>query len=118
VERAKQFYLQHYVIGLPDEARSGQELQGMNWLHSNLTQDIMAAVGLAGLSNLTGDKETNTLAKHHYGLALQTMSSLVRNMAGVELDLILRAVVMLAMYEVSQLQLPNTAPIRLCEIAR
>ena len=101
LERGKQFYLHHYVIGLPDEARSGQELQGVNWLHANLTQDIMAAIGLAGLSNLTGDKETGTLAKHHYGLALQSIALTVRNMATADLDLLLRSVIMMAMYEVS-----------------
>lgn len=101
VDRAVQFYLQHYIIGLPDEPKAGQELQGARWIHSRQTRDIMAAVGLAGMSNLTGDKETNTLAKQHYGLALQNMAASMRNMAGVDLDLILRIVVMLAMYEVS-----------------
>ena len=101
-DKAVQFYLEHYVIGLPDEAKSGQELQGMRWVHSSLTRNIMAAVGLAGLSNLTGDKETNTLAKHHYGLALQNIASTVRNMSGeVDLDLTMRAVIMMAIYEVS-----------------
>ena len=61
----------------------------------------MAAVGMASLSNLTGDKEMNTMAKHHYGLALQNMASAVRNMASVDIDLVLRSVVMMAMYEVS-----------------
>ncbi len=62
----------------------------------------MAAVGLAGLSNLTGDKGANTLAKHHYGLALQHIASTVRSLSGdVDLDVTMRAVVMMAIYEVS-----------------
>ena len=110
-DKAIQFYLEHYVIGLPDEAKSGQELQGMRWVHSSLTRNIMAAVGLAGLSNLTGDKETNTLAKHHYGLALQNIASTVRNMSGeVDLDLTMRAVIMMAIYEVS-----SSCPTLLCD---
>jgi hypothetical protein len=101
VDKAIQFYVEHYVLGLPDEPREGHELREIRWVHSRETRDIMAAVGMASLSNLTGDKEMNTLAKHHYGLALQTMASSVRNMASVDLDLVLRAVVMMAMYEVS-----------------
>lgn len=100
-DKAIQFYIEHYVIGLPDEPRDGKELHEVKWVHSRETRDIMAAVGLASLSNLTGDKEANTLAKHHYGLALQTIASSVRNMAGLDLEVILRAVVMMAMYEVS-----------------
>ncbi len=61
----------------------------------------MAAVGLAGLSNLTGDKDMNMLAKHHYGLALQNVSSSIQNVAALDLEIIMRAVVMMAMYEVS-----------------
>ncbi|KAK4031917.1 hypothetical protein C8A01DRAFT_20939 [Parachaetomium inaequale] len=100
VDKAIQFYVEHYVLGLPDEPRAGHELRGIKWVHSRETRDIMAAVGMASLSNLTGDKEMNTLAKHHYGLALQNMASSVRNMASVDIDLVLRAVVMMAMYEV------------------
>ncbi|KAK4156746.1 white-opaque regulator 1 [Chaetomidium leptoderma] len=102
IDKAIQFYVEHYVIGLPDEPRVGQELQGTRWVHSPETRDIMAAVGLAALSNLTGDKEMDILAKHHYGLALQNMASTVRNIAGVDIDLVLRAVVMMAMYEVTR----------------
>jgi hypothetical protein len=72
----------------------------MRWIHSRETRDIMAAVAFAGLSNLTGDKEMNTLARHHYGLALRNMASSVGNMAGLDLEIVIRAVVMMAMYEV------------------
>ncbi|KAL2164218.1 hypothetical protein VTH06DRAFT_3434 [Thermothelomyces fergusii] len=77
------------------------ELQGVRWLHSRETRDIMAAVGLAGMSNLSGSKELNMLARHHYGLALQNMVSSVRDVSKLDLDLVLRIVVMMAMYEVS-----------------
>lgn len=100
IDKAIQFYIEHYVIGLPDEPRIGQDLRGTKWIHSRETRDIMAAVGMAGLSNLTGDKEMSTLAKHHYGLALQNVSSSIRNPSRLELDIVMRAVVMMAMYEV------------------
>ena len=90
----------------------------MRWVHSSLTRNIMAAVGLAGLSNLTGDKGANTLAKHHYGLALQDIASTVRSLSSeVDLDITMRAVVMMAIYEVSSNN--STAfPSRCCVASR
>ena len=101
VDKGIQFYIEHYVIGLPDEPRAGHELQGIKWFHSRATRDIIAAVGMAGLSNLTGDKEMGALSRYHYGLALHNVASSVRGPESLELDLIMRIVVMMAMYEVS-----------------
>lgn len=63
----------------------------------------MAAVGLAGLSNLNGDKDMDTLAGQYYGVALQEISSSVasRNVSGLDMEVVIRAVVMMAMFEVS-----------------
>ncbi|KAK0674247.1 hypothetical protein QBC41DRAFT_309674 [Cercophora samala] len=101
VDRAIQFYIEHYVIGLPDEPKVGQELQGRPWVHSAITREIMAAVGLASLSNIRGDKKLSTISKQHYGRALQNISSsiMAKHVPELDLDLILRAVVMMAMYE-------------------
>ncbi|AEO68844.1 uncharacterized protein THITE_2090350 [Thermothielavioides terrestris NRRL 8126] len=41
VDKAVQFYIEHYVISLPDEPRDGQELREMKWVHSRETRDIM-----------------------------------------------------------------------------
>lgn len=103
MDRAIQFYIEHYVIGLPDEPKVGQELQGRPWVHSAVTREIMAAVGLASLSNINGDKKFSTLSKQHYGRALHNISSsiMARHVPELDLDVILRAVVMMAMYEVS-----------------
>ncbi|KAK0732846.1 hypothetical protein B0T21DRAFT_385030 [Apiosordaria backusii] len=102
VDKAIQFYIEHYVIGLPDEPKVGQELQGKVWVHSPATREIMAAVGLASLSNITGDKTMSTLSKQHYGRALQRISTsiMAKHVPELDLDVILRAVVMMAMYEV------------------
>ncbi|KAK3997350.1 hypothetical protein QBC44DRAFT_93408 [Cladorrhinum sp. PSN332] len=102
VDKAIQFYIEHYVIGLPDEPRAGQELRGLQWVHAPATRNIMAAVGLAGLANINGDKEMDTLAGQHYGLALQKMSTSItgKDVSGLDLEVILRAVVMMAMFEV------------------
>ncbi|KAH6624605.1 hypothetical protein B0J18DRAFT_183739 [Chaetomium sp. MPI-SDFR-AT-0129] len=100
VDKAIRFFVDRYVIGLPDEPRAGHELQEVPWVHSPRIRDILAAVGMAGMSNLTGDKEMSTLAKHHYGLALQRMAGAVRDVGSVELEMVMRTVVMMAMYEV------------------
>lgn len=100
VDKAIRFYVERYVIGLPDEPRAGHELQGVKWVHSPRMRDIIAAVGMAGMSNITGDKEMSTLAKEHYGLALQQMAGAVRDVGSVELEIVMRTVVMMAMYEV------------------
>ncbi|KAK4192100.1 hypothetical protein QBC35DRAFT_263369 [Podospora australis] len=101
-DKAISFYIDNYVIGLPDEPSVGQELQGRGWVHSPLTKEIMAAVGLAGLSNRTGDKQLNTLAAKHYGQAIQTMSTSInpKSVPHLDLEVILRATVMMAMFEV------------------
>ncbi|KAL2181394.1 uncharacterized protein P884DRAFT_3919 [Thermothelomyces heterothallicus CBS 202.75] len=70
-DKAILFHIEHYVVGLPDESRAIHELQGVRRVHSHETRDVMAVAGLAGMSNLSGDESLNTLAKHHYGLALQ-----------------------------------------------
>ena len=100
VDKAVQFYLEHYVIGLPDEARVAQELQKDEWVFSPTTRDIMAAVGFASLSNLTGDKDSMVMARTHYGRALQHTVSSLGNPQPAEIPITIRAVVMLGMFEV------------------
>jgi hypothetical protein len=99
-EKGIRFYIDNYILGLPDEPKSAKELQGLRWLHSCEMRNIMAAVGLAAMSNLSGDKALNTLAKHHYGQVLQTIASSMRNMATLDVDVVLRTVVIMAVYEV------------------
>lgn len=100
-DRAVQFYLEHYVIGLPDEAKAGKDLRQEPWVFSTVTRDTMAAVGLASQSNLTGDKELMALARQQYGLALQGTAFGLRDIQGLDVGVYLRAIVMLGMFEVS-----------------
>lgn len=101
VDRAVQFYLEHFVIGLPDEAKAGQDLRQEPWVYSAVTRDTMAAVGLASQSNLTGDKELMVLARQQYGMALQGTAFGLQNIEGLDIGVYLRAIVMLGMFEVS-----------------
>ena len=100
VDRAVQFYLEHYVIGLPDEAKAGKDLRQEPWVFSTVTRDSMAAVGLASQSNLTGDKELMALGRQQYGLALQGTAFGLRDIQGLDVGIYLRAIVMLGMFEI------------------
>lgn len=102
VDRAVQFYLEHFVIGLPDEAKVGQELRGENWVFSPMTREIMAAVGFASLSNLSGDKDLMVMGRQHYGQALKSTAQSLANLEGLDLEVTVRAVVMMGMFEVSR----------------
>ncbi|KAK3692946.1 hypothetical protein B0T22DRAFT_367393 [Podospora appendiculata] len=101
-DQAVRFFIEHYLIGHPDEPKAGGELKGVKWLHSPTIRHSMAAVGLASLGNLRGDKDLHTLARQNYGLALQNMASSIKDMQAADLDVSIRTVVMLALYEVTR----------------
>jgi len=71
----------------------------------------MEAVGLAGLSNLQGDKELNILARQKYGHALQHMASAIKSPQNMDLDSSMRGVILLSIYEVIQ---ASAGPSRSC----
>ncbi|KAH8889308.1 hypothetical protein GQ53DRAFT_825620 [Thozetella sp. PMI_491] len=102
VEQGIQFYLEHYLVGHPDEPRSLEELRKLSWIDSPGISEAMAAVGLAGMSNLHGNEELRRLSRQNYGLALQHTLRTLQNSKAEEVDLATRtrAVVMLAMFEV------------------
>ena len=95
-----QFYVDHYLLGFPDEPKTPTELHEKTWLYHPSIQTIMAAVGLAARSNITGDDEMKTVARISYVSALQDMGSMLANPQNIKLDIALRGVVMLAMFEV------------------
>jgi hypothetical protein len=66
-------------------------------------QDIMAAVGLASLSNLRGDTSMMTMARQKYGLALRQTGRLIQASSMPDFEVTMRSVVMLAMFEVCAL---------------
>ncbi|EAA29033.3 hypothetical protein GE21DRAFT_4902 [Neurospora crassa] len=99
-DQAIQFYVEHYVVGHPDEPTAAHELRMVEWIHAPEFRDMMAAVGLASMSNLTGNKALVTMARQKYGLALQHTASSIANPQAMNLDISLRTVIMLAIYEV------------------
>ena len=102
-ERGVQFYIDHYLLGFPDEPKTPTELNEKTWLYHPSIRTVMAAVGLAARSNLTGDDEMKSIARHSYVSSLKDMGSMLANPQSLRLDIALRGVVMLAMFEVGVL---------------
>lgn len=93
------FYVHHYILGYPDEARRGEDLSSELWFHNPASQATMAALGLAGLGNRNDDKKLQHLSKVKYGEALkctnEALSDPLKN-----LDAAIRATIMLALFQV------------------
>ncbi|KAF9775785.1 hypothetical protein IL306_006096 [Fusarium sp. DS 682] len=99
-EQGIQFYINRYLIGHPDEPRSPGDLPHTGWLWDPAVQDVMAAVGLASLSNLRDDPNMMTIARQRYGMALRQTGRLVQTSSMPDFEVTMRSVVMLAMFEV------------------
>ncbi|RBR11871.1 uncharacterized protein FIESC28_08818 [Fusarium coffeatum] len=102
-DQGVQFYVNRYLIGHPDEPRYPGDLTSTEWLWDPAVQDIMAAVGLASLSNLRGDTSMMTMARQKYGLALRQTGRLIQASSMPDFEVTMRSVVMLAMFEVCAL---------------
>ncbi|KAH6687532.1 hypothetical protein EV126DRAFT_432603 [Verticillium dahliae] len=99
-ERGIQFYVDRYLLGHPDEPKTIGELGSSAWLWNPALQHVMAAVGLAGLSNLTGNADMMAAARQKYGQALRQTGQLIQPPNAPSLEVTIRSVVMLAMFEV------------------
>ncbi|KAH7313272.1 hypothetical protein B0I35DRAFT_268717 [Stachybotrys elegans] len=98
-EQGIQFFFTKYVLGHPDEPRTFEDLRLMNWYSAPGLQDIMAAVGLSGLANLGDRRDLVVAARHHYGKALRQAGQDIRGQAQPSLDVTVRSVVSLALFE-------------------
>ncbi|KAI9167330.1 SAGA-associated factor 73 [Paramyrothecium foliicola] len=95
------FFVNRYIIGHPDEPRTAEEFKMAEWSADPALRDVMVAVGLAGLSNLKADKQQSLfqLARERYGKALRSTGQLVQSRRAPSLEVTMRAVVSLAMFE-------------------
>lgn len=100
-DRGFHFYIRRYLVGHPDEPRNLPDLKNYEWHFSPTLREASAALGLAALSNLTGDGRLLTAANAQYGNALRTAGKVMKSSDPLAADLASRLVVMLAMYEVS-----------------
>lgn len=99
-DQGTQFYISRYILGHPDEPKTPEELNSTEWVWNPALRDIMVAVGLAGVSNLKADEEMMSIARQRYGSALRQTSQLIQSADAPSLDVTMRAVIMLAMFEV------------------
>jgi hypothetical protein len=111
-ERGIQFYVDHYMLGYPQEPKTPADLQDAPWMSAPDVADLMAAVGLSGLSNLTGDEELDLAARQKYGLVLRNTAHSIQNPAALDPRVAMRTVVLLAMFEVVQGKPDMTGSIR------
>ena len=93
------FYVNHYILGYPDEARRGEELNNQLWFQNPASQSTMAALGLAGLGNLYDDKRLQHLSKVKYGEALACTNEALRDPLK-NLEAAIRVTIMLALFQV------------------
>ncbi|KAI1267286.1 hypothetical protein F5Y18DRAFT_334415 [Xylariaceae sp. FL1019] len=102
-QRGLQFYMERYLLNHPDSP-DVPDLQTKYFGEGDAIQNIMVAVGLAGMSNLLGNKSMNLVARSKYVTALkqtgQLIGSATRGHASVSKPLL--SIVTLAMFEVVQ----------------
>ncbi|KAI0023158.1 hypothetical protein F4780DRAFT_99344 [Xylariomycetidae sp. FL0641] len=102
-QKGLKFYIDRYLMNHPDSPRTNAEIQAY-CSGADATQNIMIAVGLAGMSNLLGNKTMNWHARSKHVTALKQTSQLIMT-AGHRFDAIshgLRSIVTLALFEVVQ----------------
>ncbi|KAL8420194.1 hypothetical protein RB594_003106 [Gaeumannomyces avenae] len=99
-DKGIKFFVDHFVIGLPDEAIDAQSLSHENWVFDRSMQNTMAAVGLAGMGNLRNDKQLISNAHSMYGAALRDTGRALAAGSGVSHTFMIRSVLMLAMFEI------------------
>ncbi|TDZ20786.1 Aspercryptin biosynthesis cluster-specific transcription regulator atnN [Colletotrichum orbiculare MAFF 240422] len=99
-DQGLQFYVHRYLVGHPDEPKSARDLTTEPWMWHPALQDVMCAVGLAGLYNLTGNPKMMATAREKYGSALRQTGKLIRPPHTPSIDVTMRSVVALAMFEV------------------
>lgn len=96
------FYVDHYIIGYPDEVRKAEDLSSQIWFQSSSSQATMAALGLAGLGNLHDDKQLQHLSRIKYGEALSLANEALHNPLQ-NLEAAIKTTVMLALFQVRSL---------------
>ncbi len=99
-EQGVQFYINRYVLGYGDDPKCPEDLHDGRLVFDPAVQDIMAAIGLIAMSNLTGDGDTKLAARQNYVLALRQLGGSLTNLDTVRMDVTLRSVVLLALFEV------------------
>lgn len=102
-DRGVQFYVNRYLIGHPDEIPDQQDLHSAanKWIWHPDLQDIISAVGMAAMANLSADGDMMNFARQKYGRALGRTARIILQKAPTEEDYVpTRSVILLTLFEV------------------
>lgn len=101
-QKGLQFFLDRYLLGQPDAPANNEQLAAYSSGPAAM-QNVMIAVGLAGLSNTVGDRAMNMFSRQKYTQALKQVQGLIAAKPTASTTVIppLRIVVTLALFEVS-----------------
>ncbi|KAK6952989.1 hypothetical protein Daesc_005286 [Daldinia eschscholtzii] len=100
-QQGLQFYINRYLMNHPDSPRTSEQVAEY-FSRADVAQNVMIAVGLAGLSNLLGNKNMNLVARSKYVASLKQTGQLIASNDPAGLVARLRSVVTLALFEVVQ----------------
>ncbi|KAI1384710.1 uncharacterized protein F4822DRAFT_371199 [Hypoxylon trugodes] len=100
-QRGLQFYINRYLMNHPDSPKTRDQVAAY-FSSADAAQNVMIAVGLAGMSNLLGNKDMNLVARSKYVAALKQTGQLIANNDPAGLVARIRSVVSLALFEVVQ----------------
>ncbi|KAI1805805.1 hypothetical protein F4811DRAFT_200929 [Daldinia bambusicola] len=100
-QQGLQFYIDRYLLHHPDSPRTSEQVAEY-FSRADVAQNVMIAVGLAGLSNLLGNKNMNLVARSKYVASLKQTGQLIASNDPAGLVARLRSVVSLALFEVVQ----------------
>ncbi|KAI2638287.1 hypothetical protein GGS21DRAFT_465467 [Xylaria nigripes] len=102
-QRGLKFYMERYLLNHPDSPRT-PELRGIYFGDEEAIRNVMIAVGLAGMSNLLGNKSMNMVARSKYVTALKQTGQLIASVSREYGTVVkpLRSIVTLALFEVVQ----------------
>ncbi|KAK8111550.1 uncharacterized protein PG998_008007 [Apiospora kogelbergensis] len=102
-QKGYRFFLDRYLLGQPDAPENSEQLAAYA-SGPDALQNVMVAVGLAGLSNTKGDRAMNVLSRQKYTDALRQTSQLIAakpSQPGAAMFPV-RAVITLALFEIVQ----------------
>ncbi|RYC54501.1 hypothetical protein CHU98_g11705 [Xylaria longipes] len=102
-QRGLQFYVERYLLNHPDSPRT-PELLDLYFGNEEAIRNVMIAVGLAGMSNLLGNKSMGLAARSKYVTALKQTGQLLAGTSRDPRSIVkpLRSIVTLALFEVVQ----------------
>lgn len=100
-QRGLKFYVERYLLNHPDSPRT-PELMDLYFGGEEAIRNVMIAVGLAGMSNLLGNKSMGLVARSKYVTALKQTGQLIASASREHGPVMkpLRSIVTLALFEV------------------